>query len=249
MRDSRKEETGLERLSGREEFTATHWSRVALAAGQDGSEEAREALEALCRRYWPSIYSFLRRNNHSPANAEDLTQGFFGHLLQQNSLSRADPNRGRFRNFLLGALRRYLADEGRRAAAQKRGRDRLVLALDFQTAEDRYLEEADPGLTPEQLYDRQWSETVLENAFDLLEAEFREAGQSDRFDRLKRFLSENAEEGDYEREGALLGIGTKAVSSAVSRLRGRYRELVRASVLATVAGAEDFQRELQDLFR
>ena len=244
-----QEESRLPTFSGREDFTATHWTQVARAAQQDGSAGAQVALESLCRRYWPAIYAFLRRSNYGPNDAEDLTQGFFAHVLEENVLSRADPSRGRFRNFLVGALQRFLADELRRNRAQKRGFGKVVLAFDFQAVEERYLEEADPGLTPQQHYDRRWAATVLEAAFQELQAEFREAGQSERFDYLKRFLSEEVAPGDYEAGAARLDLSPKAVSSAVSRLRDRYRQLVRRHVLVTVSTPAEIDPEFQELFR
>ncbi len=233
----------------RDDFTATHWTQIAQAAEQDGSAAARRALEALCVRYWPAIYSFLRRKNHGAEDAEVLAQGFFAHLLEDNALARADRSKGRFRNFLLGALQRFLVDEARRTGAQKRGRDRTVLALDFAAVEQCYLDESDPGLSPEQIFDRRWAATVLESAFADLQTEFREADQTARFDALKKYLSEEVSDGDYAGLSARLGLAPKAVSSAVSRLRDRYRELVRRNVLATVAGAEEVDAEFRELFR
>lgn len=236
-------------ITVRSDFTATHWTQVVQAAGADGSPSAQAALEALCRRYWPAIYSFLRRKNFGPDDAADLTQGFFAELLERNAIARADKSKGRFRSFLLGALQRFLADELRARDAQKRGRDKTVLALDFSAVEECYLEETDPGLTPEQHYDRCWAATVLEAALADLEAEFQKGGQAERFNCLKKFLSEDVEPGDFETIGARLGIAPKAVSSAVSRLRARYRELVRANVLATVTGAAELDGELEELFQ
>lgn len=233
----------------REAFTATHWTQVAMAANQDGSVPARQALEAFCTRYWPAVYSFLRRKNHGPSDAEDLTQGFFAHILENNSIARADPAKGRFRNFLLGALQRYLVDQDRRDGAQKRGRDKVMLAFDFAAVERKYLDETDPNFTPEQVYDRRWATTVLETAFAELEAEFRDADQSDRFDALKLYLSQDVDDGDYQSLSARLGVSSKAVSSAVSRLRERYRESVRRTVLMTVGGVEDVDLEFRELFR
>jgi RNA polymerase sigma-70 factor (ECF subfamily) len=222
---------------------------VLQAAGQDGSLSAHEALEALCRRYWPAIYSFLRRKGFGPDDAADLAQGYFAQLLENNAIARADRSKGRFRSFLLGGLQRFLTDELRHRGAQKRGHGKLVLALDFQAIEECYLEEADPGLTPEQHYDRCWAATVLEAALVDLENEFRKGGQEERFNRLRKFLSEDVGPGDFESIGAQLGIEPKAVSSAVSRLRARYREMVRANVLATVTGAAELDLELDELFQ
>ena len=235
--------------SRRDDFTATQWTQVLLAAKQDGSAGSQRALEQLCARYWPALYGFLRRKGHAPAEAEDLTQGFFAQLLEENAIARADRAKGRFRNFLLGALQRFLADEHRRVAAQKRGRDKLLLASDFAAVEQNYLDEADPGLSPEEVFDRRWATTVLEAAYQQLQAEFAAAGQAARFDCLKKFLSEEAGDGDYEAAAAKLELTPKAVSSAVCRLRERYREIVRQAVLATVADQEDIDAEFEALFR
>lgn len=233
----------------RDDFTETCWTAVGLAGGHDGSASAQQALEGLCARYWTSIYSFLRRKGHRPSDAEDLTQSFFIGLIEENAFARAHPSRGRFRNFLLGALERFLADQGRWNRAQKRGGGQVMLSLDFRGGERCYLEEADPGLTPEQTYDRRWAATVLETAFGHLQAEFRQAGQVARFEDLKRFLSEEASEGDYEALAGRLGITRSAVGSAICRLRERYRELVQRTVLATVAGPAEMDKEFLELFR
>ena len=235
--------------AGREQFTATHWTEVAKAAARDGSGEARAALDSLCLRYWPAIYSFLRRRNHKPQDAEDLTQGFFAHLLEENAIARADRGRGRFRSFLLGALQRYLLIEYRREGAQKRGRGKLVFSMDFAGMEETYLENVDPTLTPDQAFDRQWAVSLLEGAYAVLEAEFRDAGQLDRFGQFRRFLSEDPEEGEYAALAERLGLTVKSISSAVARLRGRYREVVRRAVLATVSEPDEVGPELQELFR
>lgn len=235
--------------SGGDAFTATHWTQITLAARDDETPEAREALETLCLRYWPAIYGFLRRRRHDPAEAEDLTQGFFVHLLDGKTLARADRTRGRFRSFLLGALRRFLADEQRRNGALKRGRGKVVEGMDFDGEEAGYLEEADPALTPDEVYDRRWAATVLEAAFAELEREFLESGQAERFGILKRFLAEEAADGDYAAEADRLGVAPRTVSSLVARFRERYRELVRRHVLTTVDGPDEIDAEFRELFR
>ena len=154
MSDPNSETTAPRVHATRDDFTETRWTQVTLAAGHGRSAAAQHALNGLCARYWRSIYSFLRRKGHAPSDAEDLTQSFFGQLLDESAFARADRTKGRFRNFLLGALERFLVDESRRHRAQKRGGGRFVQSLDFQGAEERYEQEADPGLTPEQSYDR-----------------------------------------------------------------------------------------------
>lgn len=231
------------------EFTATHWTQVAEAAGRDDSETARAALTALCNKYWLPIYAFLRRKGHSPADAEDLAQGFFAHLIEGNAFVRADRTRGKFRTFLLGALQRYLIDESRRHGVQKRPGSRIHLSLDSLSLEEGYLEESDPGLTPDEVFDRRWAAAVLHNSLEELAAEFRECGQSDRFDQLKRFLGDAADNGEYQVIANQMGLAIKAVSSAVCRLRQRFSELVHKNVLSTVGGQEEVDAEFQQLFQ
>jgi len=238
-----------EASGGRGDFTATRWTEVALAGDSSGSAAAREALERLCARYWPAVYGFLRRKNYAPDDAADLTQGFFTVLIEENAFARADRSRGRFRSFLLGALQRFLADEKRREGAKKRGGGASILRLDFQEMEEGYLAETDPALTPDQVYDRQWASAILDSAFEDLRLEFQEAGEIARFDSLKRVVSEEAADGDYDVIAARLGLSVKSVSSAVARLRERYRAFVRRTVFATVCDSDEVDSEFSQLFQ
>jgi RNA polymerase sigma factor (sigma-70 family) len=241
--------THAARHHGSEEFTQTHWTQVALAAMEDGSDAARQALERLCTRYWPALYGYLRRQGRLPAEAEDLTQAFLAELFTTHAFSRAERSKGRFRNFLLGSLRRFLVDEQRRSGAEKRGRNKVVLALDFAEVEREYLEEAEPALGPDEAFDRRWAATVLEAAFSELETEFACDGKAARFVELSRFLSESGNETDYAALASRLGVSPQSVPAVVCRFRDRYRELVRRTVLATVAGVEEVDSEFQELFR
>src|SRR5688500_4236836 len=137
------------------EFATTHWSVVA-AGGRD-TPRGREALARLCQTYWFPLYAYLRRRGESPHDAEDLTQGFFASLLQRQALAVADPDRGRFRSFLLASLKHYLANERARSRAQKRGGDQAFITLDDPSAESRYAAELTDHLSPERLFDRQWA--------------------------------------------------------------------------------------------
>jgi len=229
------------------EFPDTRWSKVVLAGSGD-SGRAEQALEQLCQSYWQPIYGFLRRKGYPPHDAEDLTQQFFFRLLQRNSVANADRTKGRFRSFLLGALDHFLTDELRRGSAQKRGGTFLPFAGDFAEAEERYLQEPAPNLTPEEMYDRRWAATLLQRAFDGLSAEFEAVGQQTRFDALKPFLANQPEEGEYERIGRQLNLTAQAVSAAVYRLRQRYRQLVRNQVADTVTTSNEIDAELAHLF-
>jgi RNA polymerase sigma-70 factor (ECF subfamily) len=219
-----------------------------LLAGTDPSSAAHQALEDLCSRYWPSVYAFIRRQGYGPHDAEDLTQGFLAHVLDSGSIARADPSLGRFRNFLLRMLKDYLVDEVRKREALKRGGPGRFADLPFQETEEQYLSEPDPGLTPEEVFDRDWAARLMEAAYQRLEAEFEKAGQSERFQLLKRFIADEANEGDCADLAARLAITPKSASVAVYRLRTRFRQWIREEVLATVSDTELVKAEFLDLF-
>jgi RNA polymerase sigma-70 factor (ECF subfamily) len=219
-----------------------------VLAGKGESAVSHQALEQLCQSYWQPIYGFLRRKGLSPHDAEDFTQQFFLRLLKGDSMARADRSKGRFRTFLLGALQHFVADEIRKKSAQKRGGPNLPLAVSFQEAEERYLEEPDPNLTPEQMYDRRWAAGLLQRAFESLSSEFESAGMRARFGRFKAFLANEPAEGEYERLGRELGMTTRAVGAAVYRMRQRFRQLVRGQVADTVAQSSEIDSELAQLF-
>jgi RNA polymerase sigma factor (sigma-70 family) len=229
------------------EFPDTRWSQVVLAGGGN-SAGAWQALGQLCESYWQPIYGFLRRKGHAPHDAEDLTQQFFVRLLQHNSVANANRLKGRFRSFLLGALSYFLTDELRKNSALKRGGPTLPFATDFSDAEERYLEQPDPNLTPEEMYDRRWAATLLQQAFDLLAGEFEAAGFRVRFDQLKPFLASQPTDGDYDRLAPQLGMTPRAVGAAVYRMRQRYRQMVRNQVAETVAANDQIDAELTQLF-
>jgi RNA polymerase sigma-70 factor (ECF subfamily) len=228
-------------------FTETRWSKVMLA-GQGDSELSREALEILCTRYWFPIYSFIRRRGSGSHDAEDLTQQFFAHMLEKNALANADRNKGRFRNFLVGALVHFLSNKVRKEKAQKRGGGQSPITVDLSTGEERYLQEPDPSLTPEECYDRMWATTLLETAYQRLESDFAKAGHRSRFDYLKAFLGKNQTKKDYVDAATKLNMTTKSVQSAVFRLRQRYRQLVRMEVAETVVMSDEIENELGQLF-
>ena len=219
-----------------------------ILAGEGESAVSRQALEQLCQSYWQPIYGFLRRKGYAPHDAEDLTQQFFLRLLKGDSLARAERSKGRFRTFLLGALHHFLADEFRKSSAQKRGGTNLPFVANFREAEERYSEEPDPNLTPEQMYDRRWAAGLLQIAFQSLSSEFESAGMRARFDRFKVLLASEPAEGEYERLAGELGMTRRAVSAAVYRMRQRYRQLVRGQVADTVAQSTEIDSELAQLF-
>jgi len=219
-----------------------------MLAGLADSELSRGALESLCARYWFPIYSFIRRKGWSPHDAEDLTQQFFARILEKNALANADRTKGRFRNFLLGALVHFLSNESRKERTRKRGGGQRPITIDLSTGEERYLQEPDPNLTPEECYDRMWAATLLETAYERLQDEFQQAGQQDRFDHLKAFLGKHQTQSDYQETAEKLNMTPKSVQGAVFRLRQRYRQLLRTEVAETVTLTEEIEKELNQLF-
>lgn len=229
------------------QFASTHWS-VVLAAGQLESPQSNEALATLCKIYWYPLYAYARRRLGRPDEARDLTQGFFAEVLEKAYLQAVDPQRGKFRAFLLTAFKHYLAKERDRAAARKRGGGRRSLPLDFQAGESRYLlEPADPE-TPENVYQRRWALTLLEQALAQLRQEFTNAGKQPLFEGLKDTLTGDGPAQTYARLAEVLDTTEQAVKVAVHRLRRRYREVLRAAIAQTVASPDEIDDELRDLF-
>jgi RNA polymerase sigma-70 factor (ECF subfamily) len=228
-------------------FATTRWTLV-LAAGRGGSKEAREALASLCGAYWYPLYAFVRRLGHRPEEAQDLTQAFLAELLEKNYLRAADPERGRFRSFLLAAFRHFLAKERERAQAQKRGGGRTHLSLDFETGERRYSLEPAHELTAERLYEQRWALAVLDQVLARLREEFRRAGKADLFERLKGYLTGEEAARPYREAAAQVGTTEGAFKMAVHRLRHRFREVLLAEIAQTVAGPGEVEEELRHLF-
>ncbi len=225
----------------------THWSAVLAAADTDAAC-AQTALEQLCRHYWPPLYAYVRRLGHSPPDAQDLTQAFFAQLLERNAVARADPERGRFRCFLLASLKHFLAHEWEKARARKRGGHAHIIPLDHDTAETCCVQPAAPGDTPDQAYDRQWALSLLDLVLGRLREEYAETGRDEFFLGLKETLSGGRSEMRYRDLGARLGLSEGAVKVAAHRLRRRYRELLREEIARTVSTPAEVEQELRQLF-
>src|SRR6516165_2558126 len=228
-------------------FASTRWSLV-LAAGRGDAPEAQSALAALCQIYWYPLYAYVRRSGHPADEARDLTQEFFARLLEKHYLRVADPERGRFRSFVLTAFKRFLSKERQRARALKRGGGRRMLSLDFEQGESRFRLEPTTDVTPETLYERRWALTLLDRVMARLRVEFEGAGKRDDFDRLKVFLTGEAAAPSHREVAAELGTTEGAVKVAVHRLRRRFRDLVLAEIAQTVTAPEDAEEELRHLF-
>lgn len=230
-------------------FESTQWSLV-VAAGQRVSPEAQQALSELCHKYWLPLYGYVRRRVHDLHEAQDLTQEFFCRVLDRNLFAAAQPERGRFRAFLLTSLKHFLVNEREKANALKRGGGQVPFMLDFADGESRLSHIATVDDSPERQFDRQWATALLDQVLSRLRAEFREAGQERQFDELKSFLAGGRDQPDgYARAGESLGMTADAVRVAAHRLRQRYRELLRNEISQTVAQAGDVDDEIRDLFQ
>jgi RNA polymerase sigma-70 factor (ECF subfamily) len=229
------------------EFTTTHWS-VVLAAGQAESPQAAEALEKLCRTYWYPLYAFVRRQGHGPHDSEDLLQGFFARFLEKHYLEDVDRAKGRFRSFLLGALKHYLANEWDKARAVKRGGRIEFLSLEGEAAESRYWEEPASELTPERLYEQRWACVLLERVMARLQQDFDATGKGPLFEALKGFLLGEGRSASYADLAAKHGLSEGALKMKVQRLRLRYQRLLREEIAHTVARPEEVDDEIRYLF-
>lgn len=235
--------TPVSPLTRRSAFRTTRWS-VVLQARSDTADEAWESLETLCRHYWPPLYAYVRGRGHSPHDAQDLTQEFFSRLLAKNWLAAADPARGRFRSFLLMALKRFLANERDQLRAQKRGGGAPRFELDPSALAELPAAASLPG-DGDALFDRQWALALLQKVMQRLRAEHAEAGHEAEYEHLKPSLVAARGETDYEALAAALKMTAVSARSAVHRLRKRFREIFREEVAATVEKEADIEAEMR----
>lgn len=228
------------------DFHTTHWSLV-LEAGS-GTADGQAALETLCRHYWYPLYAFVRRRGQEPADAEDLTQEFFTQLLAGSGFAGVHPEKGRFRTFLLAALKNFLAKEWHKANRLKRGGGREIIAWDALEPEARYrLEPAGNG-PDEVAFDRQWAHALIAGVLARLRSEAERESGTERFDLLKNFLAAEPSGDSYRETAQRLGLSEPAVKSAIHRLRRRYAALLRDEILNTVGSVTDVDDEIRHLF-
>ena len=245
FRESNANGSARSTQKGAAQFTSTHWSAVVEAQGE--SPAAEQALEKLCCIYWRPIYSFVLRQAVGPEAAEDITQGFFADLLEHKSLAAVRKEKGRFRSYLLGALKYFLADERRRATAIKRGKGQTLIPLEELSTHERLdIEPADP-VTAEQIYERRWASTVLERVLSRSKDEYRAAGNAALFDSLKQLLPDEPGAPSQADIAAQLGMTENAVRQAFHRFRQRYQSLLREEIAHTVATPGDVEDELRHL--
>ena len=226
-------------------FATTQWSQVIQA--RDGTEtEVRQALESLCETYWYPLYAYVRHKGNDPEEAKDLTQAFFTDLISRDFLSNVDPSKGRFRSFLLSAMRNFLSHEWHKSRAQKRGGGVYTLSMDTDDAERRYKREPVDALTPEEVYERRWAVTVMQCAMARLREESDDTAQ---FEKLQRFLTSADSAQPYEEVATDLGMSEGAVKTAVHRLRQRYGRCLRAEISETVGDDSEVDAEVRHLLQ
>jgi RNA polymerase sigma factor (sigma-70 family) len=237
----------MEDPSGPRQFATTHWSLVGAAKpGELSQTRARAALEELCRTYWYPLYAFVRSRGYAAHDAQDLTQAFFARIIETDGFASADPKLGRFRSYLLGALKHFLANEWHRSQTQKRGGQVQFIEWDALDPEARYAGAAEQSDNPEHLFDREWALETIAGALKALRDEMTKAGKGEQFDALKSSLT-GEDELPREEIAARLEMSEGAVKVAVHRLRQRYRKLLRAAVAETVSGEADLDDEMRYL--
>ena len=229
----------------RHQFASTDWSVINRLAGPD----ADQAMATLCEQYWKPLYAYARSRTSDIHRAQDLTQGFFAHVLAKNSLRHAAPDRGRFRSFLLTAMKNFMASEYTHDNAQHRGGGWRSVSLDFVDGERHFGQAVVDNMSADRIFDRSWTLTVLDEVMNHLRAEFEQSDSADRFETLQPALNAAAGDLQYKAIADHLQISETAARQAASRLRKRYRELLKAEVSRTLVDPADLDDELSRLFQ
>jgi RNA polymerase sigma factor (sigma-70 family) len=235
-----------EGLPNRQSFDTTHWS-VIVSAADTAAPGAQAALETLCKTYWYPLYTYVRRQGHSPEDAQDLTQQFFAAFLERKNFRLADPQRGQFRSFLLTSLKHFLVNEWERCTAQKRGGGKALLPLDTVAAESLYRQESSHELPADRVYERTWALEMLRRVRDRLAQEYSAEGKSKRFVQLEQFLPGQKGEVTYAEAARQLGVPEGTLKSDVNRLKKRYGHILRAEIAQTVSSLDEINDELRHL--
>jgi RNA polymerase sigma factor (sigma-70 family) len=223
---------------------------VLRARDEDSTESSQQALSGFCEAYWPPLYSFLRHRGFSSADAQDLVQGFFARLLEQNALTRADQQKGRLRTFLLGSLQNFLYNEYDRARALKRGGGRQVVSIEEHLPEAEAAMMATAHLSDTACYDLVWASTIVSRAWQNLETAFVAEGKAEWLEELRPFVAGGSVRPlNQEEAAARLGVPIATLRTWLSRLRQRYRESLRMEVASTVSNPADVDQELQHLYQ
>jgi RNA polymerase sigma factor (sigma-70 family) len=232
-------------------FATTHWSVIAACTGGNGTsaKAAAEALAQLCRDYWPPLYSFVRRRGFNSVDAQDLVQGFFGYFLEHKAYAQTDRQKGKFRSFMLASLKNYMADVWDRDHALKRGGGHEFVFLDDEVAavETHATSNSAQVVSEEQDYERRWAAALVARAMKNLEAQFNQGPKALLFAELKRFITGGTGLPSQEEVAERLGIPIDTLRSHLSRMRARYRELLREEVARTVSQNDNVDDELRHL--
>ena len=223
---------------------------VLRARGTESAESARQALSGFCQAYWPPLYSFLRHRGFPSADAQDLVQGFFAHLLEQNTLTRADQQKGRLRTFLLGSLQNFLCDEYDRARALKRGGGRQAVSIEEHLPDAEAAMLATSHLSDAACYDLVWASNIVSRAWQNLQNAFMAEGKAEWLQELRPFVAGGSVTPPNQEEAAArLGVPIATLRTWLSRLRQRYRESLRMEVASTVSDPGDVDQELHHLYQ
>jgi RNA polymerase sigma factor (sigma-70 family) len=229
---------------GRSRFATTQWSLV-LTAGGPGTPASRDALGTLCQTYWYPLYAYARRFGHGVEESEDLVQAFFVRILEKQALQQANPERGRFRSFLLASLKHFMVNEYNRARAAKRGGGQPTVTIDVSGGEGRYALEPRDDANPETLFEHQWALTVLDRVQANLRTVSMRSGKAQLFEHLKDFVTGEETDIPYREAGETLGMSEGAVRVAIHRLRRRFRDLLREEIEQTVADPAEVDDEIR----
>ena len=216
-------ESPAERARTAASFNTTHWTIVLACRDQDDSSAAEQALANLYETYWYPLYAYIRRCGYGEHDAEDLVQGFYAHIHEKHALAKADPQRGKFRTFLLSSLQNFLANENERSRAQKRGGGRELIRLDAEDAKARYQLEPVHSVTPERIFEMRWAHALLEQTLAGLRADFAARGKQRLFESLQTFLTADSGETSYQKAADNLGLPLSAVKTSVHRMRQAAR--------------------------
>jgi RNA polymerase sigma factor (sigma-70 family) len=227
-------------------FATTQWS-VVLTAKEDETSNASAALDQLCRTYWPPLYAYICRDGYDATEAQDLAQEFFFRLIDRNYLQHLQHQRGRFRSFLLTFLKHFLSEHRGRTRTQKRGGGMEIISFEQSRAEGSYLLEPVDHLSPDQVYERRWAQTLLQTALSRLREEYAAAGKGALFNELTDFEPREPGAPSYVEVGARFGMSETAIKSTALRIRQRHREILREEIARTVTSPEEIEEEIQHL--
>lgn len=228
------------------QFTTTQWSLV-LHAGDSLDPESESESAQLCRNYWYPLYAYIRHRGYAVEDARDLTQTFFQRVLERKLLKRVKPDGRKFRSYLLTALKHFLSDEWDRARAQKRGGGQTLISLDYESAQERYAIEPRETQSPDQLYEKRWALTILEQVMARLRQDYQKTNKAALFEAIQEALPKGRST-PYSEIAETLSMSESAVKVAVHRMRSRFRKRLREEVSQTLSEGADTEEEIQHLF-